>query len=341
MRMKSLIISLLLVSSTSYATWANAASTLDTVHSRGTLRCGAMNDMPGYGSPDSSGELRGMDIDFCRAVAAATLGDANKVTIVPTSPLNRFSVLQSGDVDVLIRQTTDTFTRDTQLGLIWAGITVYDGQGFMVRKDSGVTQAKELDGASICLLPGSNTEQNISNYFSSHKMKFKPISIDNADALRRAFFEGRCDVYVGDRSQLAANRSVAPKPDDYVILPDILAKSPLGPIVRQGDDQWLNIIKWTVYSTILAEENNVTSNNVDEMRSKDGNAEVSRLLGKTAGFSKQLGLKDDWAYQIIKQVGNYGQIYDRNLGDASALKLPRDLNRLWTDGGLQYAPPFL
>ena len=319
----------------------HAASTLDTVKSRGTLRCGALNDMPGFGSPDSQGTLRGIDVDFCRAIAAATLGDANKVTFVATSPLNRFSVLQSGDVDVLIRQTTQTFTRDSQLGLLWAGITVYDGQGFMVRKDMGVTSVKELDGASICLLPGSNTEQNIATFYQANGMRYKPISIDNADALRRAFFEGRCDVYVGDRAQLAANRSVAPKPDDYVILPEVLAKSPLGPIVRQGDDQWLNIVKWTIYATLLAEENGVDSANVEAKRADGANAEVARLLGKTPGLSKQLGLADDWAYQIVKQVGNYGQIYDRSLGEKSPLKLPRGLNKLWTEGGLQSAPPFL
>lgn len=323
------------------STSVHAASTLDTVRARGTLRCGALNDMPGYGAPDSQGVLRGIDVDFCRAVAAATLGDATKVTIVATSPLNRFSVLQSGDVDVLIRQTTQTFTRDTQLGLIWAGITVYDGQGFMVRKDMGVKSAKELDGASICLLPGSNTEQNVASFYQANKMTYKPISIDNVDALRRAFFEGRCDVYIGDRSQLAANRSVAPAPDDYVIMPEVLAKSPLGPIVRQGDDQWLNIVKWTLYATLLAEENGVDSTNIDAQRSGTPNAEVARLLGKTPGLSKQLGLADDWGYQIIKQVGNYAQIYDRSLGEKSPLKLPRGFNRLWTDGGLQYAPPLL
>ncbi|WP_287814735.1 amino acid ABC transporter substrate-binding protein, partial [Achromobacter sp.] len=268
----------------------HAASTLDTVKSRGTLRCGALNDMPGFGSPDSQGTLRGIDVDFCRAIAAATLGDANKVTFVATSPLNRFSVLQSGDVDVLIRQTTQTFTRDSQLGLLWAGITVYDGQGFMVRKDMGVTSVKELDGASICLLPGSNTEQNIATFYQANGMRYKPISIDNADALRRAFFEGRCDVYVGDRAQLAANRSVAPKPDDYVILPEVLAKSPLGPIVRQGDDQWLNIVKWTIYATLLAEENGVDSANVEAKRADSAKAEVARLLCKTPGLNKRLGL---------------------------------------------------
>lgn len=320
---------------------SHAATTLETVRARGTLRCGTMNDMPGFGAPDSSGKLRGIDVDFCRAVAAAALGDADKVTFVPTSPLNRLSVLQSGDVDVLIRQTTQTFSRDTQLGLIWAGITVYDGQGFMVRKDMGVKAAKELDGASICLLPGSNTEQNVANYFQANRMKYKPISIDNVDALRRAFFEGRCDVYIGDRAQLAANRSVAPNPKDYVILPDTMAKSPLGPIVRQGDDQWLNIIRWTIHATLLAEENGVDSSNVDAKRKGGANAEVARLLGGTAGLSAKLGLKDDWAYQIIKQVGNYGQMYERSLGEKSPLNLPRDLNRLWTNGGLHYAPPFL
>ena len=319
---------------------ARAASTLETVRARGTLRCGTENDTPGSGAPDSNGVLQGIDIEYCRAVAAAVFGDPARVTFVPTSVLTRFSVLQSGDVDVLIRESTDLFTRDTQIGLIFGTMIMFDAQGVLVPSKLGAKTLADLDGAVVCVYPGSNSELNVADYFRSHHMSYKPLSIDNADAMRRTFFEGRCDVFTGDRLMLSANRSIAPTPADYTVLPDLLAKSPLGPVVRQGDDQWLNIVKWVVNVTILAEEKHLTRENVGANRGSS-DPEVKRMLGGSPGMSKQLGLADDWAYQVIAAVGNYGEIYERTIGEGSPLKLPRGLNRLWSDGGLMYSPPFL
>ncbi len=319
---------------------AQAASTLDTVRARGTLRCGTENDTPGSGAPDGNGVLQGIDIEYCRALAVAVFGVASKVSFVATSTLNRFSVLQSGDIDVLIRETTDLFSRDTQVGLIFGNMIMFDSQGALVPSKLGAKSLADLDGASICVFPGSNSELNIADYFHAHGMKYTPISIDNADALRRSFFEGRCDVFTGDRLMLSANRSIAPTPADYTVLPDLLAKSPLGPMVRQGDDQWLNIVKWVVNVTILAEEKHLTRANVEASRNS-ADPEVKRMLGGTPGLSKQMGLSDDWAFQVVRQIGNYGEIYDRTLGDGSTIKLPRGLNKLWSDGGLMYSPPFL
>ncbi len=316
------------------------AATLDTVRARGTLRCGTQNDTPGSGAPDSNGTLQGIDIEFCKAVAVAVLGDASKVTFIHTSVLNRFSVLQSGDVDLLIRETTDLFTRDTQLGLIFANISMYDAQGALVPTKLGAKSLADLDGASICVYPGSNSELNIADYFRTHNLKYTPISIDNADALRRTFFEGRCDVFTGDRLMLSANRAIAPHPDDFTVMPELLAKSPLGPVVRQGDDQWLNVVKWVVNVTFLAEEKGITRADVDSHKNSP-DPEVKRMLGGTPGMSKQLGLADDWAYQVIKTVGSYGEIYERTVGKDSPLKLPRGLNKPWNDGGLLFSPPFL
>ena len=319
---------------------ASRAATLDTVRARGTLRCGTQNDTPGSGAPDSTGTLQGIDIEFCKAVAVAVFGDASKVTFVHTSVLTRFSVLQSGDVDLLIRETTDLFTRDTQIGLIFANISMYDAQGALVPTKLGVKSLADLDGASVCVYPGSNSELNIADYFRGHNLKYTPISIDNADALRRSFFEGRCDVFTGDRLMLSSNRAIAHNPDDYTVLPELLAKSPLGPVVRQGDDQWLNIVKWVVNVTFLAEEKGISRADVDSHRNSP-DPEVKRMLGGTPGMSKQLGLADDWAYQVIKAVGNYGEIYERTVGKDSPLKLPRGLNKQWNDGGLLFSPPFL
>lgn len=319
---------------------AHAASTLDTVRARGVLRCGTENDTPGSGAPDSKGVLQGIDIEYCRGLAAAVFGDPAKVEFVHTSVLGRFSVLQSGDVDVLIRETTNLFSRDTQIGLIFAGTIMFDAQGALVPTKLGAKAVSDLDGATICVYPGSNSELNIADYFRSRKLKYTPISIDNADALRRAFFEGRCDVFTGDRLMLTSNRSIAKVPADYVLMPDLIAKSPLGPVVRQGDDQWLNLVKWVVNVTVLAEEKGVTRANVEAQKAS-ADPEVRRMLGGTAGLSKQLGVNDDWAFQVIKAVGNYAEIYDRTLGEGSPLKLPRGMNKLWSDGGMMYSPPFL
>jgi len=255
----------------------HAAGTLDAVRARGTLRCGTQNETPGSGAPDSKGVLQGIDIEYCKAIAAAVFGDASKVTYVPTSVLNRFTVLQSGDVDVLLRSTTALFGRDTGIGLIFGPIIVYDAQGAMVPGKLGVKTLADLNGASVCVLPGSNAELNISDYFRTHGMSYTPISIDNVDAMRRTFFAGRCDVFSADRLVLASYRSVASNPDDYVVLPELLAKSPLGPAVRQGDDQWLNVVKWAVNITILAEEKKLTRGNVDANRNSN-DPEVKRML---------------------------------------------------------------
>lgn len=319
---------------------SHAASTLETVRARGQLRCGTQNDTPGSGAPDANGVLQGIDIEYCRAIAAAVFGDQTKVTFIHTSTLNRFSVLQSGDIDVLIRETTNLYSRDTQIGLIFATTILYDAQGALVATKTGAKTLADLAGASICVLPGSNSELNIADYFRSHNMPFTPISIDNLDALRRTFFEGRCDVFTGDRLMLSSNRSIAKVPADYVVLPELLAKSPLGPMVRQGDDQWLNIVKWVVNITFLAEEKKLTRGNAEAGRTSN-DPEVRRMLGGTAGMSKALGLSDDWGFQVIRQVGSYAEIYDRTLGEGSTLKLPRGLNKLWNEGGLLYSPPFL
>ena len=319
---------------------ALAGPTLDAVKERGSLKCGTMGTVPGFAAPDSTGRLRGMDADFCRAVAAAVLGDAEKVTFVSVTAQTRFPTLQSGEVDVLFSNNTWTMSRDTGLGLMFGPVTYYDGQGVMVSKASGLTSLKEMDGAAICVTPGSSSELNITDWFRSNKLSFRPVVIENTDAARAAFFAGRCDAFTADQSYLASIRSQAPKPADYLILPEIVSKSPLSPVVRQGDDQWLNIVKWVVYATVLAEERGMTK---DTLSSLAGSAspEVQRLLGNTAGLSKGIGLADDWVKKIVTQVGNYGEIYERSLGEKTPLGLPRGPNRLMRDGGMQYAPLFL
>lgn len=320
---------------------AYAGATLDAIRTRDTLRCGVATDSPGFSAPDSAGILRGLDAEFCRATAAAVFGDGSKVTFVSTTALTRFQAVQSGDVDVLFRDSTDLFGRDTQLGLMFGPIYFYDTQAAMVPKKLGVKSIKELSGATVCILPGSNTEFNIADYFRVNKLEYKPISIDSSDALRRSFFSGRCDVFTADRTNLAAARSTVPNPDDYAILPETLAKSPLAPVVRQGDDQWLNIVKWVVYVTFLAEEKGLTKENVDAALKTSNDPEVMRMLGKTDGLSKQLGLADDWGLKVIEQTGNYSELYERTFGPNTPLKIDRDANRLWSNGGLIYAPPFL
>jgi general L-amino acid transport system substrate-binding protein len=317
---------------------ASAGKTLDAVRARGAVKCGVNMGAVGFAAADSTGAVRGFDADFCRTVAAAVLGDASKVTYLAITSASRFPMLQSGEVDLLFSQNSLTFSRDTALGLMAGPIYLYDGQGALVSAKSGIRSIKEMDGASFCLAPGGSSELNLNDWFKAHKMTFKPIVIDNAEAARRAFFAGRCDSYSGDQSNLASQRALTPNPQDYVILPEIIAKSPLAPLVRQGDDQWLGIIKWAVYAVILAEEHGIAQANVDDALAHNPSPEVQRLLGKQPEFSKAIELRADWAYQIIKQVGNYGEIFERNLGQDSALRLPRGFNRLWTDGGLIYAP---
>jgi general L-amino acid transport system substrate-binding protein len=319
---------------------ALAGSTLDAVKSRGALVCVVNTGLAGFAMPDRQGNYQGLDADTCRAIAAAVLGDATKVKFVPATAQQRFTLMQSGEGDVLVRNTTWTLLRDTENGLTFAPVTYYDGQGFMVAKKLGVKSAKELDGATICVQPGTTTELNLADYFRANHMSFKPLVIEKLDEVENAFFSGRCDAYTTDRSGLAATRAAkAPNPDDYVILPEIISKEPLAPAVRHGDDEWFDIVKWTVFAMIDAEEKGITSANVDEM-TKSADPEVQRMLGVSPGMGKALHLDDKWAYAIIKQVGNYGEVFERNVGAKSALKLERGLNRLWTQGGLMYAMPF-
>lgn len=320
---------------------AHGANTLDGVRGRGSLRCGVSFASAGLGAPDSAGKLQGFDIDYCRAIAAAVLNDPDKVTFVnATSLVARFPLLQSGDIDVLIRGVTVLFGRDTQLGLMFGPTVIYDGQGIMVPRSLSAKTMADLGGATICVFPGSNAEQNIVGHFQRQRIAYKLLSIDNGDALKRAFFSGRCDVFTSDTLTLAATRAAAERPDDYEILPGMIAPSPLAPMVRQGDDQWLNIVKWVVYATFIAEAHAVTAINAEQMAQVTTDDEIKRLLGTVPGLSKELGLDDLWARRVIRAVGNYGEIFERNLGRGSPLKLERGLNRQWTTGGLIYAPPF-
>jgi len=319
---------------------ASAGETLEAVKARGQLRCGVNTSLAGFGIPDSQGRWTGFDVDFCRVFAAAVFGDAEKVTFTPLSAQQRFTALQSGEIDVLSRNTTWTLTRDSSLGLNFAPTTFYDGQGFMVTKALGVKSAMELNGATVCVQPGTTTELNLADFFRANKMSFEPVVIEKLSEVLSAFFAGRCDVYSTDASGLAGTRSsVAPQPENYVILPELISKEPLGPVVRHGDDQWFDIVKWSIYATIEAEELGINRANVDEML-KSQNPAIQRLLGVTPGLGVALGLADTWAYTIIKQLGNYGEIYDRHVGADTPLRLARGLNALWSRGGLMYAPPF-
>lgn len=316
---------------------AQAGPTVDAVKGKGFIQCGANTGLPGFSAANAQGQWEGLDVDMCRAVAAAILGDSSKVKFTPLTAQQRFTALQSGEVDMLARNTTWTLTRDTKLGLNFAGVNFYDGQGFMVPVAMGIKSASELDGATICVEPGTTTELNLADYFRANKMNFEPVVIENQDEALAAFFAGRCDVYTTDASGLASARMTkSPNPADYAILPDIISKEPLGPAVRHGDDQWLDIVKWALLAMIEAEEKGISSGNVDEMK-KSNDPGIQRLLGVTPGMGAALGLDEDWAYRIIKQVGNYGESYDRNI--TQKLGLERGVNALWTQGGLMYAHP--
>jgi general L-amino acid transport system substrate-binding protein len=324
----------------SHAGQALAGKDLDAVKARGTLICGvAVGGIAGFMTVDSQGKWTGMNVDICRAISAAIFGDSEKVKYVPLSGQQRFTALQAGEVDLLSNNSTWTLTRDSALGLDFTGITYYDGQGFMVPKKLGVKSAKELNGASICVLSGSTSELNIADYFRTNKMTFRPVLFEDPDQSRAAFFSGRCDAYSGDQARLYATRAAnAPNPDDYIVLPEIISKEPLGPVVRHGDNQFADIVRWAQYALLEAEEYGITSNNVDEML-KSENPSIKRILGVTPGMGKALGVDEKWVYNIIKQVGNYGESFDRNVGKDSPLKVERGQNALWTQGGLQYAPP--
>jgi general L-amino acid transport system substrate-binding protein len=315
-----------------------SAQTLNTVKSRGIVHCGANGTLGGFGLPDAQGNWTGLDVDFCRAVAAAIFNDALKVKFVALTAQNRFTALQSGDVDLLARNTTWTSARDTSLGLNFTGVNYYDGQGFLVRKALKVNSALELNDAAVCVQQGTTTELNLSDYFRANKMKLKTVTFATADEAIKAYDSGRCDAFTTDASGLYAERLRLAKSDDHIVLPEIISKEPLGPSVRHGDDQWFDIVKWTHFAMITAEELGVTKANVDEQM-KSANPDVKRLLGTEGNYGEQLGLTKDWAYRIIKLVGNYGEVFEKNVGQGSPLKIQRGLNGLWTKGGLQYAPP--
>ena len=321
------------------ASAAQAGPTLDAIKARGQIICGVNTGLGGFSIPDSTGKWTGLDVDVCKAVAAAVFGSADKVKFVPTTAQQRFTAVQTGEVDLLSRNTTWTLTRDTQLGLNFTGVSYYDGQGFMVPKKLGVKSAKELNGATVCVQPGTTTELNLADYFRANSMQFKPVVIENIQEVNAAFFSGRCDVYTTDASGLASIRkNDAPKgqSDNYEILPEIISKEPLGPVVRHGDDQWFDIVKWTLNALIEAEEYGITAENADKMAAESKNPGVQRLLGVTPGNGKAIGLDEKWALNAIKAVGNYGEVWTRNI---EPLGLPRGINNLWSKGGIMYAPP--
>ncbi|USH01339.1 amino acid ABC transporter substrate-binding protein [Grimontia kaedaensis] len=317
---------------------AQGENTLEKVKKAGVISCGVSTGLPGFSNPNANGEWEGIDVEFCQAMAAAVLGDKSKVKFVPLTAKERFTALQSGEIDLLSRNTTWTLQRDGTLGLNFVGVNYYDGQGFMVKKDLGVKSALELDGASVCVQSGTTTELNLSDYFRSNGMSFKPVVYDTYDATVKGFESGRCDTLTTDQSGLYASRIKLADPASAVVLPEIISKEPLGPVVRQGDDNWFNIAKWTLNTMINGEEFNITSANVDEMvNSKDPN--IRRILGQDGPKGKGLGLNDDWGYQVIKQVGNYNESFQRTVGSDSPLQISRGVNALWSDGGILYAPP--
>ena len=316
-----------------------AGQTIDAVKARGVVKVGVSGNLFGFGMPDQKGVWRGLDVDTGRAIAAAVFGDASKVKFIALTDVQRFTALQSGEIDILCRNATRTLHRETALGLNFVHVNYYDGQAFMVPKKLGVKSALELNGATVCVLPGTTTEMTTADFFKSNDMKYKTVVIENAAELYKAFFAGLCDCTTTDSSQLAAARAMAPNPDDYVVLPEVITKEPLSPAVRHGDEEWRDICDFTVLALIEAEELGITSKNVDEMlKSKDPS--VQRFIGTSGDLGNDLGLSEKWAYNIIKQVGNYGEVFERNVGVNTPLGLQRGLNALWTNGGLMYSPPF-
>ncbi len=324
----------------STAASVTSAGTLDDVRERGELRCIISTGLAGFAYTDASGNWQGFDVDFCRATAAAVLGDPNKLKFVTATGKTRFTILNSGEADVLWRNTTWTYVRDVDVKLLFLGVNYYDGQGFMVRKDLGVTSATELDGASVCIQTGTTTELNLADFFRSNGMSYEPVPIETNDEGRTNYLAGRCDVYTTDASGLAATRSTFDDPSAHIVLPEIISKEPLGPAVRQGDDLWGDVVRWVLNATITAEELGVTQENVDTIGDSSNNPEVKRLLGTEGNLGGMLGLEKDWAANAIKAAGNYGEIFDRNIGPTTPIALERGLNALWSEGGLIYSPPF-
>ncbi|RIY03216.1 amino acid ABC transporter substrate-binding protein [Aureimonas flava] len=315
-----------------------SAATLDDTKARGTVRCGVNTGLPGFGFQNDQGQWAGLDVDYCKAIAAAIFNDPSKVVYSPLSAVQRFPALQNSEVDVLARNTTWTMSRDTSLGLKFAGINYYDGQGFMVRKELNVNSALQLSGATVCVQSGTTTELNLADYFAANNMQYNPVVIEAQSDVNSAYDSGRCDVLTTDQSGLYASRLELATPDDHVVLPEIISKEPLGPAVRQGDDQWFNVVKWTHFALLNAEELGVTQANVEEMKTSS-NPEIRRLLGVEGTFGADAGLTNDFVVNIIKAVGNYGELFERNVGTGSPLGIARGQNALWTKGGLQYAPP--
>lgn len=317
-----------------------SAATLDDVKARGELNCGVNTGLVGFAAPDANGNWSGFDVAVCKAVAAAVLGDAAKVKYVPTTGQTRFTALSSGEIDMLARNSTWTFSRDTDLKLDFIGVNYYDGQGFMVRKDLGVTSAKELDGATICIQTGTTTELNLADYFKANNMSYQPIAIDTNAEGEQQYLAGACDAYTTDASGLAATRAAFADPENHIILPEIISKEPLGPAVRHGDSEWGDIVRWTLNALVAAEEYGITSANIDELSKGTDNPEINRLLGVEGELGAMIGLSNDWAKNAIKASGNYGEIFAATIGESTPIGLARGLNAQWTQGGLLYAPPF-
>jgi general L-amino acid transport system substrate-binding protein len=320
------------------ATGASAQATLAQVKQRGILNCGSNTGLAGFGVPDAQGNWKGLDVDLCRAISATIFNDPNKVKFIPLSAKDRFTALQSGEVDVLVRNSTWTMTRDASLGLLFTGVNYYDGQGFLVRKKLGVNSALQLNGASVCTQQGTTTELNLADYFRANNLKYEVVAFATSDETVKAYDAGRCDAFTTDASGLYAERLKLTNPDEHLVLPEIISKEPLGPSVRNNDPQWFNLIKWVHFAMLNAEELGVTQANVDQQL-KSENPEIKRLLGTEGKFGEQVGLTPDWVVRIVKHVGNYGESFERNVGQGSLLKIARGQNGLWTKGGLQYAPP--
>ncbi|MHB1102241.1 MAG: amino acid ABC transporter substrate-binding protein [Devosia sp.] len=332
------VLSFALAAALALTATAAYADTLADVKAKGYLQCGVTGGVAGFSAPDANNNWSGLEVDFCRAMAAAIFNDPNAVRYTPLTSQERFTALSAGEIDVLSRTTTWTMSRDTQLGISFAGTMFYDGQGFMVRKADGIASAKDLSGAAICIESGTTTELNAADYFAANGMEYNAVVFVDQDEVVKAYEDGRCDVYTTDSSALASERSKFANPDDHVILPEIISKEPLGPVVRQGDELWFKIARWTYYALLEAEELGVTQANVDEMLGSD-NPAIKRLLGVEGDFGTALGLTKDWAYQIVKHIGNYGETYERHVGPNTPIGLARGLNALWKDGGIQYAMP--
>lgn len=336
--MKRVSLVLTLAVAAGFSVQAASAQTLKTIKDRGMLSCGVSQGLPGFSTPDDKGNWTGLDVDICRAISAAVFNDPSKIKFVPLSAKDRFTALQSGEIDVLSRNTTWTVSRDTSLGANFTGVTYYDGQGFMVKKSLKVNSALELNSASVCVQTGTTTEQNLADYFKGNNMKYEVIAFGTNDEAVKAYESGRCDVFTTDVSGLYADRLKLANPADHVVLPEVISKEPLGPMVRHGDDQWFDIVKWTLFAMVTAEELGITQKNADEMAKSD-KPEMKRVFGTDGNLGEQLGLTKDWVSRIVKSVGNYGESFDRNVGAGSKLGIARGLNQLWNKGGLQYAPP--